>query len=349
MLPVLPTTGHAGSGQKAIDIFTPVRGTIMQVGMQVPVACLRSRTSAPCVQTAHMLAGAHVEAAQDQGLREDWAAFLANLGNQYIETDSAPGTVPTAQRSANDTSQQVAPMPAARNEYMDKPTKAENAHQPRVPPLQSGESTTSRTTSDASSDASSDHNNLTNSPAVDTDACDFPGYERDPLYARQIGLQGSELATMVDQYTRAEKHGEPLPYPSRPRQLAAPNDIGSVYIEGLSYSRRREFSKVICDNWKPSGGKIGSTILKVHTRQGQRLFRRKYGKIQHADGASADPMRYHKYVELNEAEEDLVAPAIFFVMGKRGPRPPRRRRRRHTSRSVQARQKCSQQHGHISI
>ena len=75
--------------------------------------------------------GAHVEAAQDQGLREDWAAFLANLGNQYIETDSAPGTVPTAQRSANDTSQQVAPMPAARNEYMDKPTKAENAHQPR--------------------------------------------------------------------------------------------------------------------------------------------------------------------------------------------------------------------------
>ena len=119
------------------------------------------------------------------------------------------------------------------------------------------------------------------------------------IVTKNTELSMLELASLMDAYAGGAKDK----YQARP-QFLNPQHVQHVFVEDSGFSRRRAFRKIAmasCDNWKPSGGKIGSTIMAdrdgTGSPAGRRMFIRKYGKIQHAVECSVQ-LRYQKYVEL---------------------------------------------------
>ena len=109
------------------------------------------------------------------------------------------------------------------------------------------------------------------------DASGEPTFEPERA-ARCMGLGAHEISNLCQQYEDARTYAHRAPFPARPAQLM-PQHIGAVFVESAGFSRKRAVGKSKIDVWKPSGGKMGSTVLRGDSQR----FRRKYGKILHAE------------------------------------------------------------------
>ena len=91
-------------------------------------------------------------------------------------------------------------------------------------------------------------------------------------------LQHTEIGEILALFNATEARGGVQQFGVRPADVNGGN-VGDVYVESQTYNRRRHYRNRVCQTWKSSGGRIGST--EIRSEKGSRTFLRKYGCAQH--------------------------------------------------------------------